>query len=210
MCEEYGKSLGLNLFLLGRDSAAVAQLFPGRFSLLWTGVNQLLIHRDTERDGWYDTNPRTPAYTTGKDFPWGVAQPEGSGPVTVYIPGNRKFYDHSATSKSADLDVFCQYIGEPSSTVSAVKFTTTFPARLTDLVQTNSRNFGCFFRVISGSTKLKCAMRCASNSACRSVYINTVDGRCVPVMYADSLLAMNIAGSGKDWRRFAKAEVLKH
>ncbi|KAF8568464.1 hypothetical protein P879_06470 [Paragonimus westermani] len=209
-CEKHGKSVGLNLFLVGRDATALAQIFPYGRSSLWSGVNQLLIHRNTGGEGWYDTNPKTPTYTTGKGFPWGAAQPVGSGPVTVYTPGNNKFYDHPAISQLSNLDVFCQYIDEPSSTISAVKFTTNFPVRLTDLVQKNARFAGCFLGVIRGSTKLKCAMRCASNIACRSVYINLVDGRCVPVMYADSLLAWDIAGSGNDWKRFAKAEVLKH
>ncbi|KAF8570875.1 hypothetical protein P879_01358 [Paragonimus westermani] len=158
-CEEYGKSVGLNLFLVGRDATAIAQLFPSRQSAIWTGVNQLLIYRDTKRDGWYDTNPKTPAYTTGKGFSWGAAQPEGNGPVAVYNPKEGRFFDHPAISKLASLDVFCQYIGERSSTVSAVKFTTNFPVRLTDLVQTNSRFLGCFLGVIRSSTKLKCAMR---------------------------------------------------
>ncbi|KAF8562745.1 hypothetical protein P879_11911 [Paragonimus westermani] len=209
-CEKNGKSLGLNLFLVGRDATAIAQIFPYGRSVIWTGVNQLLITRNTEGDGWYDTNPKTPTYTTGKDFPWGTAQPEGNEPVTMYNPGDNTFHDYPAISQSASLDVFCQYIGEPSGTVSAVKFTSNFPVRLTDLVQTNLRHVGCFLGVFRRYTMLECAMRCASNSACRSVYINIVDGRCVPVMYADSLLAWHIAGSGKDWKRFAKAEVSKN
>ncbi|KAF8570874.1 hypothetical protein P879_01357 [Paragonimus westermani] len=209
-CEKNGKSLGLNLFLVGRDATALAQISPYGRSVVWTGVNQLLITRNTEGDGWYDTNPKTPTYTTGTGFPWGATQPEGNGPVTVYIPSNNKFYDHPAISQLANLDVFCQYIDEPSNTVSVANFTTNFPVRLTDLVQTNSRFLGCFLGVVRKSTKLECAMRCASNSACRSVYINIVDGRCVLVMYADSLLAWDIAGSGNDWRRFAKADVLKN
>ncbi|KAF5403818.1 hypothetical protein PHET_02721 [Paragonimus heterotremus] len=168
-------------------------------------MNQLLVRRDTAKDGWYDTNPETPAYTTRRDFPWGAAQPVGNGPVTVYNRSDDLFYDHSMTAKPINFDVFCQYNGDSSSTVSAVKFATNFPVKLVDFVQKNSNFFGCFPGTITESTQLKCALSCASNTACRSVYF--ADGKCVQAMYADSLLPWDIAKSTDGWKRFVKTEV---
>ncbi|KAF6770189.1 hypothetical protein AHF37_11598 [Paragonimus kellicotti] len=119
-------SLGLDLFLVGRFVTAIPPDFSQGSSTIWTGVNQLLVRRGTAKDGWYDTNPKTPAYTTGKDFPWGATQPDGNGPVTVYNRSDNLFYDHSLDAETIDPDVFCQYNGEPGSTVSTVKFTTNF------------------------------------------------------------------------------------
>ncbi|KAF5403819.1 hypothetical protein PHET_02722 [Paragonimus heterotremus] len=206
-CEKYGKSIGSDLFLVGRDSTVIRTLFPGGQSIFWTGVNQLLVRRDTAKDGWYDTNPETPAYTTEKNFPWCATQPDGNGPVTVYNRSDDLFYDYALTAKPINLDVFCQYTGDPSNTVSAVKFTTNFPVKLVDFIQKNSNFFGCFPGTITESTPLRCAMSCASNSACRSVYVNVFDGECVPVMYADSLLPWDIAKSTDGWKRFAKTEI---
>ncbi|KAF5403817.1 hypothetical protein PHET_02720 [Paragonimus heterotremus] len=159
-CEEYGRSLGLKLFLVGRYSTAIPSYFVGGWPAFWTGVNQLLVRRDTAKDGWYDTNPETPAYTTRKDFPWGATQPVGNGAVTVYNRSDDLFYDHSVTAKPINLDVFCQYNGDSSSTDSAVKFTTNFPVKLVDFVQKNSNFFGCFPGTITESTQLKCALSC--------------------------------------------------
>ncbi|KAF7255395.1 hypothetical protein EG68_08168 [Paragonimus skrjabini miyazakii] len=199
-CALFGKKLNGIAFLVGRNSPK----FPGTDMQFWTGVNQLLVFRNKSSSGWYDINPNSPEYTTGSDFAWGKTQPDGHGPVTFYKQAEQSFHDYQTVSPTESFEIICEYGGQPLITTASVKFQSNYPVHLDKLIQPNPKFTGCFNVVISLVTKIECAFACARDIACRSVYYNELSGECFQAMYADSLLAGNLAKLENGWTRFAK------
>ncbi|KAF5398569.1 hypothetical protein PHET_08270 [Paragonimus heterotremus] len=64
-------------------------------------------------------------------------------------------------------------------------------------------------KILNGLTIFPFVHRCARDIACRSVYYNELRGECFRAMYADSLLAGNLAKVENGWIRFAKTAIPK-
>ncbi|KAF5404713.1 hypothetical protein PHET_01706 [Paragonimus heterotremus] len=211
----------------GRNAPLLDQTYSFILYPIWTGVNQLLINRQTASDGWRDTNPDTPEYKTPSNFPWFDNQPIADRPYTYYDFQNEGFFGISA-SNSDDYGVFCEFGGLLPVTPTSVKFRTELPQSVSDLFQINPEFIGCYSSRIIKTTRLKCAFitfsswivtillqvfpysyyRCAQNHACRSVYYEKQTGQCVQVLYADSLLTEYHRKLGTNWVRFAKTTVV--
>ncbi|KAF7260859.1 hypothetical protein EG68_01893 [Paragonimus skrjabini miyazakii] len=202
-CASHGKLQGWKLFLIGRNAPLLDQNYPFTLHPIWTGVNQLLINRQTASDGWRDTNPDTPEYTTPLNFPWFNNQPTADKPCTYYDFNNKRYVGISASS-SDEYSVFCEFGGLLPVAPITIKFSTEFPQCISDVFQINPEFIGCYSSRIIQTTRMKCAFMCAANHACRSVYFEKQTGQCIQVLYADSLLAEYHRNEGNNWVRFAK------
>ncbi|KAF8568968.1 hypothetical protein P879_08286 [Paragonimus westermani] len=122
------------------------------------GVNQLLVLRNHERNGWCDANPISPNCKTGSAFLWEGAQPDGHEPVTVYERANNYFNDYSAFSPRRGFAVVCEYSGKQLASITDNKFQSKFFVRLGKLIQTNSAFTVCFAANLTHVTRIRCAL----------------------------------------------------
>ncbi|KAF7260857.1 hypothetical protein EG68_01891 [Paragonimus skrjabini miyazakii] len=110
----------------GRNAPLLDQNYLFTLHPIWTGVNQLLINRQTASDGWRDTNPDTPEYTTPLNFPWFNNQAIPDEPHTYYDFNIKRFVGISA-SNFDEYSVFCEFGGLLPVVPTSVKFRTEFP-----------------------------------------------------------------------------------
>ncbi|KAF8569443.1 hypothetical protein P879_09144 [Paragonimus westermani] len=153
-CAQLGNNISAIVFLIGRNALKL----PVQGLEHWTGVNQLLVHRNALKNGWYDVNPNTPEYTTGSDFQWGPTQPNGEEPVTTYTQILKTYDDYPMVITSAPFPVFCEYGGPLAKTNMGIKFRSTFPVPLTNFVQSNPLFYGCFNEILPKFTPIQCAV----------------------------------------------------
>ncbi|KAF7260858.1 hypothetical protein EG68_01892 [Paragonimus skrjabini miyazakii] len=207
-CAGYGKLRGWKLFLIGRNAPLLHKIHPFTSHPIWTGVNQLLIDRQTASDGWRDTNPDTPEYTTPLNFSWYTTQTSADSPYTYY-DFHDKAFSGGTIGTTYDHGVYCEFGGLLPSAVTTTKFRTDFPEKISEFFPVNSEFTGCYINDNSRTTKLKCVFMCAKYHACRSVYFDEQTGQCIQVLYADSLLAEYHRKMGAAWVRFAKTPAVR-
>ncbi|KAF5404714.1 hypothetical protein PHET_01707 [Paragonimus heterotremus] len=207
-CAGVGELRGWKLFLIGHNAPLVENIHAFTLHPVWTGVNQLLINRQTATDGWGDTNPDTPEYKTPLDFPWFNNQPSADNPYTYYNFRHKAFFGRS-TSNTDDPSVYCEFGGLLPSGVTTTKFRTDFPEKISEFFPSNPEFTGCYVNDRTRTTKIKCGFMCAQNHACRSVYFDEQTGQCIQVLYADSPLAQYHRKMGTTWVRFAKTPAVR-
>ncbi|OON18061.1 PAN domain protein [Opisthorchis viverrini] len=203
-CSNYGKKHNQLVFLHGRNVNFLKPILPHR-PWAWNGMHVLLgIPESHSVAGWHDMDPRSPEFTSGPDsFKWGENQPNGNEPHLIYHKKDDAMYDVYSRPYDFAHAVHCEYGGELPKDNLNVLFKADFPKKFNNIVQPRPDFLGCPL-TLEAATKMDCARRCALDPACRSIYFNNKEKKCIHMLYADSLLPQTITTSPEGWSRFAK------
>ncbi|KAG5442517.1 hypothetical protein CSKR_114470 [Clonorchis sinensis] len=204
LCSNYGKQRNQVAFLQGRNVNLLKSVLQTG-SAVWTGMHGLLgIPKSPSVAGWRDLDPRTPEFTSGPDlFKWAPNQPTGSEPHLVFHKHHEVMYDIYSPPLNFTREVYCEYGEAVPKTDFNVLYRADFPDKFNSIVQPQPDLDGCTL-MVKARTKIDCARRCTLDTACRSIYFNENERKCIHMQHADSLLPQKITESQEGWSRFAR------
>ncbi|TGZ70676.1 hypothetical protein CRM22_003060 [Opisthorchis felineus] len=101
------------------------------------------------------------------------------------------------------LSVYCEYGGPLPTGNLRQKYRSDFPVPLDQFFTSDKNWHGCH-QMLQKPSKLDCARKCTLDVACRSIYYDDADGRCVHMMYADARLPSTVRSETAKWERYAK------
>ncbi|KAF8563596.1 hypothetical protein P879_10988 [Paragonimus westermani] len=156
VCDLVGRSLGLRLFMVGRNAQRVPAYLFG-IATFYTGINSLLENRGKSRDGWQVSEPGYISYVlNATDIPWSPLEPLETGEQVVsFLIGGL----YARRQSFLFTYTVCELSTVPYPEKTGIsEFNKNFPRPLASNFMESDLSVGCF-RQTTAASAIACGLK---------------------------------------------------